>query len=277
MQTFKIMKSSKIIFASALVLGSLTLFSFAYHFITPLDKHNVYGPNEVLQYRLHYGFITAGEARIEVHPQLYKVNDKICYKATILGTSTGTFGLMMKIHDTWGTYIDTASKTPQRDYRDLNEGNYHLKEYVQFDHSKNKAAVERIGQDGKVIEQYNLPDHVQDLVGGAYYLRTVNFNALKIGQTVSVPAFFEDQTYQFTVRYMGKERIKSDFGKINAIRLVFVMFDNEVFDGGNSINVWISDDMNKIPIRMEAQMFVGKVAVDLKHYQGLKNPVKFDK
>jgi hypothetical protein len=35
--------------------------------------------------------------------------------------------------------------------------------------------------------------------------------------------------------------------------------------------------MNKIPIRMEAQMFVGKVAVDLKHYQGLKNPVKFDK
>lgn len=262
---------------SFLMLSSLTLISFAYQFEIPMDKHKVYGPNEILEYRLHYGFITAGEARIEVHPQLYKVNDKTCYKATILGRSTGTFGMVMNIHDTWGTYIDTVSKMPQRDYRDLNEGNYHLKEYVQFDHKKNKADVERIGQDGKVVEQYNLPDHVQDLVGGAYFLRTVNFNALQVGQTVSVATFFEDQTYQFTVRYMGKERIKSDFGKINAIRLVPVMPDNEVFDGGNSINVWISDDLNKIPIRMEAQMFVGKVAVDLKHYQGLKNPIKFGK
>jgi len=265
----------KIIF-SFLSLATLALVSFGYQNNPPLDTHKVYGPEEILEYRLHYGFITAGDARIEMHPQLYRVNDKICYKATILGRSTGTFAMVMKIRDTWGTYIDTANKVPQRDFRDLSEGNYHLKEFVQFDHKNKKASVERTGQDGKVVEQYDLPTQVQDLVGGAYYLRTVNFNALKIGQTVSVPAFFEDQTYQFTVRYMGKERIKCEFGKINVIRLVPVMPDNEVFDGGNSINVWISDDKNKIPIRMEAQMFVGKVAVDIKHYQGLKNPIKFD-
>ncbi len=271
------MKTTKKVLLSVLGLGSLILVSFGYQSNAPIDTHKVYGPEEILEYRLHYGFITAGDARIEVHPQLYKVNNNICYKATILGRSTGTFGMVMKIKDTWGTYIDTASKVPQRNYRDLNEGNYHLKEYVQFDHQKNKASVERIGQDGKVVEQYDFPPQVQDLVSGAYYLRTVNFNALKIGQTISLPAFFEDQTYQFTVRYMGKERIKSEFGKINAIKLVPVMPDNEVFDGGNAIGVWISDDLNKIPIRMEAQMFVGKVAVDLKHYQGLKNPIKFEK
>ncbi len=271
------MRTPKKIYLPLLGLAALVLVSFGYQLSVPIDKHKVYGPEEVLEYRLHYGFITAGEARIEMHPQLYKVNNKVCYKATILGRTTGTFAMVMEIKDTWGTYIDTASKTPQRDFREISEGNYHLKEYVQFNHDTHKASVERTGQDGKVVQQYDLPSYAQDLVGGAYYLRTVNFNAMKVGEIVSVPAFFEDQTYQFTVRYMGKERIKSEFGKINAIRLVPVMPDNEVFDGGNSISVWISDDKNKIPIRMEAKMFVGKVAVDLKHYQGLTNPIKFQK
>jgi hypothetical protein len=261
----------------------LMLASFSFQTIVAdnlflLDKKKVYGPEEILEYRLHYGFITAGEARIEMHPQLYTVNNKVCYKATIFGRSTGAFGVAMKINDTWGTYIDTATNIPQRNYRDLTEGNYRLKEYVQFDHKAKKVSVERSGADGVKEEfKYDIPGYVQDLVSGAYYLRTVDFNKLDIGQTVTISAFFEDQVYQFTVRYQGKEKIKSEFGKINAIRLTPVMPENEVFDGGNSISVWISDDKNKIPIRMEAQMFVGKVAVDLKHYQGLKNPIQFGK
>ena len=268
-----------------LLLGAtfLTLASFSYQSIIDsnqdlLNTQKVYGPEEILEYRLHYGFITAGEARIEMHPQLYNVNNKVCYKATIFGRSTGAFGVAMKINDTWGTYIDTVSRIPQRNYRDLTEGGYRLKEYVQFDHKAKKASVERSGADGVKEEfKYDIPSYVQDLVSGAYYLRTVDFNKLKVGETVSVPAFFDDQVYQFTVKYQGKDRIKSEFGKINAIRLSPVMPENEVFDGGEAISVWISDDQNKIPIRMEATMFVGKVAVDLKHYQGLKNPIRFGK
>lgn len=243
-----------------------------------VSRKKAYGPEEILEYRLHYGFITAGEARIEMYPQLYTINNKVCYKATVFGRSTGAFGVAVKINDTWGSYIDTASKIPQRNYRDLTEGNYKLKEYVQFDHKAKKVSVERSGDDGKKEEfKYDIPSNVLDMVSGAYYLRTIDFNKLKIGETVTVPAFFDKEVYQFTVRYQGKDRIKSDFGKINAIRLTPVMPDNEVFDGGNSISVWISDDGNKIPIRMEATMFVGKVAVDLKHYQGLKNPIHFGK
>src|SRR5688572_17878660 len=121
-----------------LVTAFLTLASFGYQSITGSAQDiatelKAYGPSEVLEYRLHYGFITAGEARIEMHQQLYSVNNKICYKATIFGRSTGAFGVAMKINDTWGSYIDTASRIPQRNYRDLTEGNFRLKEYVQFD------------------------------------------------------------------------------------------------------------------------------------------------
>ena len=53
------------------------------------------------------------------------------------------------------------------------------------------------------------------------------------------------------------------------------MEKNGLFEDGNSIRFWLSDDKNKIPVRIEADMFVGKVAVDLKDYKGLKYPIEF--
>jgi hypothetical protein len=73
-----------------------------------------------------------------------------------------------------------------RNYRELNEGNYHLKEVVQFNHKTNQAYVERKGQDGIIKEKYDIPHQVQDLVSGAYYLRSINFNKLK----TKIPSIF---------------------------------------------------------------------------------------
>lgn len=239
-----------------------------------------YAGNEVLQYRLHYGFINAGEATIMVHPALYSVNGKVCYKTTVTGKSIGSFALMMNIKDEWGSYIDTSSKIPQKAYRDITENNYRLKEHVQYDFSKNMANVTREkGKDlsNKSSHEYAITANLQDIVSGAYYLRTLDYNKMTVGTQVTMKAFFEDKLYDFTVKYVGKEQIATKYGKINAIKLQPVMPDNEMFDGGNSIRIWVSDDKNKIPLRMEADMFVGKVAVDLKSYSGLKHSISFQK
>ena len=245
----------------------------------PQSLQAAYAPSEVLLYRLHYGLINAGEARIEVAPALYMVNNKICYKTSVTGTSTGSFDLVMHIQDQWGSYIDTASKIPQKSYRDIVENNYRLKELVVFDFNKTIASV--IRESGKNLEkstyEYPITANVQDIVSGAYYLRTIDYNKLQPGATLSMKAFFEDKLYDFTVRYAGKERIETKYGHINAIKIQPVMPDNELFDGGNSIRMWLSDDANKIPLKIEADMFVGKVAIDLKGYSGLKHPITFTK
>jgi hypothetical protein len=40
---------------------------------------------EVLEYRMHYGFLNIGEAIIEVSPTLYRVNNRVCYKVNVFG------------------------------------------------------------------------------------------------------------------------------------------------------------------------------------------------
>ena len=94
---------------------------------------NSYKAGERLDYRVHYGLINAGEAKIEVGEKLYLVNEKVCLKAICSGRSTGAFDLMMRIRDSWGSYIDTLSQSPQKGFRDIQEGKYKLKEATYFD------------------------------------------------------------------------------------------------------------------------------------------------
>lgn len=233
---------------------------------------------ETLEYRLHYSFMNAGEAVIEVHPKLYLVNNKVCYKATVTGRSTGAFELMLKIKDTWGTYIDTSTYIPQRAYRDIEEGGYRLKEFAFFDFSKNQVSVDREGKSGKkTTKVYEITPDVQDIVSGFYYLRTLDYGKMKVGDIIKINAFFEDKLYDFKVKYLGTEIIDTKFGDISAIKLSPLMPDNQLFDGEESIKVYLSNDKNKIPLKVEAEMFVGAVEMDIKNYKGLKYPICFTK
>jgi hypothetical protein len=238
----------------------------------------VFSKGEKLEYRVHYGFINAGEATVQVHPELYVINNKICYKATCFGRSVGAFEMMTKIRDTWGSYIDTGEFIPQRSYRDITEGRYRLKEGVYFYHSKGQASAERENKKGEVSKfTYEIPYGVQDIISGFYFLRKLDYNKMKTGDTIKMNAFFEDELYDFRIRYLGKCNINTRFGKINAIKLCPIMPNNQLFNGESSIRVYLSDDKNKIPLIMQADMFLGAVEVELKNYQGLKYPMIFSK
>lgn len=238
---------------------------------------SIFSQGEKLEYRVHYGFMNAGEATVQVHPELYIINNRICYKATCFGKSVGAFDLVTKIRDTWGTYMDTVTLMPQRCYRDITEGRYKLKEGVNFYHDKGVADAERERKGKTTKTTYTVPFGVQDIISGFFYLRKVDYNKMKVGDTVKIKAFFEDQNYDFNVKYLGKSTIATKFGKISAIKLTPIMPNNQLFNGENSIRVWLSDDRNKIPVKMEADMFVGAVEVELKSYSGLRNPINFKK
>ena len=49
------------------------------------------------------------------------------------------------------------------------------------------------------------------------------------------------------------------------------MPDNSVFEGEDAILAWFSDDENKIPLKVQAKMFIGKAGIELVGYNGLKN------
>jgi hypothetical protein len=128
---------------------------------------------------------------------------------------------------------------------------------------------------GKLKEPkyYDAPAQVRDMIAGFLYLRNMDISKLKVGDTISVKGFYEDEFYNLKIIYQGKETIKVKAGKIRTIVFKPVMPDNKVFDGENSITAWFSDDKNRIPVKINTAMFIGSAGVELTDYSGLKNPL----
>lgn len=232
-----------------------------------------FGRGEVISYKVHYGLINAAEATIEVADGLHRVNERPCYRATVMGRTNGSFDLFMRVRDTWRSYIDTTSILPQKFVRTIEENSYRKNETIDFDHTRDVVVVETSKKDKHAIrhETYKVPNNVQDLVSGVFYLRTLNYDQRHLGEVIRVQGFFDNDVVTMDVVYRGREVVETKAGNIRVIRLVPKMPKNKLFRGENAISVYLSDDRNKIPVLIQAEMLVGAVKVDMYKYQGLRN------
>ncbi|WP_317191356.1 DUF3108 domain-containing protein [Hymenobacter guriensis] len=234
--------------------------------------NNSFAKGETMYYKVHYGLVNAADATIELSDELHRVNERPCYRATVTGRTTGSFDFFLRVRDTWRSYIDTTSILPQKFFRNIEEGNYRKKETVDFDHERDVAVVETRKRDREPRHgTYKVPDNIQDLVSGFYFLRTINYDQRRIGEIIRVKGFFDDEVFDMDVIYRGRETVSTKVGSIRAIKLVPRMPKNKLFSGENAVTVYLSDDRNKIPVLIQAELFVGAVKVDMYKYQGLKN------
>ena len=51
------------------------------------------------------------------------------------------------------------------------------------------------------------------------------------------------------------------------------MLRGQVFNQPYPMTLWVSDDKNKIPIRAESVLIVGRAGLDLTGFRGLKNEI----
>jgi len=250
-------------------------------------RNTVFNPGEHVEYIAHYGPINAGVAAVDVSKKLYYLNGRLCYRVDITGKTIGAFDLVNRVRDTWRSYIDTSAFMSHRFYRHIEETDYRRDEITHIEPSKNVATMRfeqwKEKKDGSKSGQHKgkkvvvVPRNVQDMISGYYYLRMLDFDSMKPGEVITIPGMLEDKTYDLKIRYKGKSVAKTKFGKIYAHKLVPIMPKNGMFSGEDSIRFWISDDGNKIPIRIEADMVIGKVVVEVKNFRNLRHKFNFKK
>lgn len=243
---------------------------------TPVTRNIAYGVGEELEYRAHFGMFTVGKGITRVDKSLHTVNARACYKVDAYGETSDWISWVAKVNDNWGAYIDTATLLTHVAYRKLREGKYTRDEEVLFNHDKRKAEVKVKNRDTGVFESktYDVPVNAKDLVAGFLFLRVIDFTRVAKGDTITISGFLEDASYNLKIIYTGKEVINTKIGKIQCLRLRPVMPKNSMFDGENSVLCWISDDLNRIPVKLQAKMFIGNTGLELIRFRGLRNPLK---
>lgn len=224
---------------------------------------------EWLKYRMSYSnFLNAGYSTIEVKDTTNKGED--AFHIIGIGKTTGLIGLFFKVRDNYQTFMYKESLKPYRFIRKINEGGYTKNKEILFDYDNQIAIVKNYKHN--TVKKYPISSNIQDLLSTLYFLRNQDFRNMKIDHEIELQMFFDQEINNFKLRFLGKEIIKTKFGKVSCLKFRPIVQSGRVFEEQESVTIWISDDKNKIPLRIKASLAVGSLRADLDAFKGLAHP-----
>ena len=263
---------------SFLSIGAACLLSlgFAQKSPTPSPKdevfplrtisHSAFQPGEKLTYVLHYGWLNAGEATLELKEGDKEIEGRKVLHAIGKGVSTGAFKAFYKVDDRYDSYFDKEGVFPWVFNRRVDEGGYTFsQDYLYLQHRRKVTTQEN--------KTYDVPASAQDMLSAFYFARTIDYSKAVPGQEFTIPCFMDNEEWNLRMRYIGKETIKLRNGKYRCLKFQPVVQEGRIFKANDDLNVWITDDANHIPVLAEAKVLVGSIKMELSSYEGLANPV----
>ncbi|SCY57195.1 DUF3108 domain-containing protein [Flavobacterium caeni] len=235
------------------------------------QKERAFDVGEWFKFRVHYGLINAGYATLEV--QEATRNNKKVYHAVGRGYTTGMSRFFFKVEDNYESYFDKETGKPYQFVRKIDEGGYTKNQEGFFDQTNNRVRVK--DHKRKSEATFVVTENVQDVVSTFYYLRNYpEIDRMKVGESVLVDMFFDDEIIKFKLKFIGNEDIKTKFGTVPCMVFRPLVQSGRVFKEQESLTVWISDDDNKIPVSIKASLAVGSLKADIDGVKGLKYPLK---
>ena len=230
-------------------------------------RNTSFQAGEVVTMKVFYNslgiYIGAGEASFTT--TLERFNGKTVYHCVGDGKSYSFFDNFFRVRDRYETYIDTSTMLPLKFIRNVDEGGYKIYNNVTF----NQSAGTAVSTNGV----FKTPNCIQDVISAIYYARNINFDNYKPGDKIPFDMFLDDEVYHLYVRYIGKETVKTRYGKFKAIKFKPLLIKGTMFKGGEKMTVWVSDDANHLPLRVESPISVGSIKVDMYGYKNLRYPL----
>ena len=223
---------------------------------------------EFLKYKIQYGLLNAGFTTVELKENNKKSDSLLHTVAT--GWTTGMVKFLFPVIDVYESYFTETGLKPVHFIRKIDEGGYTQDKELFFDFDSHQ--VKEINHKKNTEKSFFIQNDVQDMMSSFYYMRDVDFTTLKENDSIDINMFFDGKMNPIKLMILGREVIKTNFGKINTIKIRPLVQKGRVFKDEENVTLWISDDNNKIPLKIKASLLVGSAKAELIEYNGLVHP-----
>ena len=227
-----------------------------------------YTVGENLFFDISFSGIKVGSANLQIVEQI-EIDDISTFYIVGKGKTSPFFDFFFKVRDVYETYLDTAKLLPLRFIRDIYEGGYIKKQAYNFKHNEGLVFLQDTS--------YSIYSNSQDMLSALFFARTFSKANLKQKKLFLVPIFMDEENYLLEVLYLHNEKLKTNFGEIDCMVFKPKMQEGRVFQDGEKMKVWISDDTNRLLIKVETQIWAGLIKASLVGYQELKVPLSIIK
>ncbi len=237
------------------------------------NKNSAFKGGEKLVYELYYNWnfiwIPAGTLEMTVEEKA----DVFLVKA--LGKTHESYNWFFKVHDVFTCEMDKSTLKPIKFSRDIEEGDYKIKNDIFFNDETNKVtSYLRINNGKTQAYRFDQTECTLDLLSLSYNLRNINTEELFRNKIINAELIFDEKKYIIPVKFKGREKNfkVSGTGYIDVIKISPDLIAGNVFDEGSTMILYVSDDQNKIPVMIESPIKVGSVKAILKSWKNLRHP-----
>ncbi len=226
--------------------------------------HRAYRSGEKLTFSLSYSFISAGEAIMSVEDTV--IDSKKVLHMVTEGRTVGLADVVYKVRDVYESYVDAETDMPVKAVRNIREGGYRY--YNEVTYNRDSSTVYSMRSGVKPV-----PKEMMDILSAFYYARNHYFNErMKIGDVISFQTYFSDKPFPLQIQYIGNEKIRTKFGKIDCYKFAPVTEVGRAFKSKEGMYMWITRDENRIPVKVKFELVVGAFVCNLESFSGLKYP-----
>lgn len=229
---------------------------------------------EEIVYKLYYNWnfvwLAAGEVTFKVHdlPDHFRVS--------VRGKTYPSYEWFYKVDDRYESYLDKETLLPSIHIKDIKEGGYSRYDRTTFYQDEERIVSYRGKTRDETKPKYmDVEPCMHDLISIIYFTRNLDYDRMYEGQEIPIKIVMDQEMHPLKIRYFGPEEevdIK-DLGRFNTLRFSPQLITGELFEEGDEMKIYVSDDRNRIPVLIESPVSVGSVKAVLKSYKGLRYPM----
>jgi hypothetical protein len=210
-------------------------------------------PGEYLKFSVRYGFISAGDAILEI-PEVRQWHGRPVYTLVARAESNKFFSAFYKVRNRIESFWDTTGFFSRRFYENRREGGYREQTEILFDYERGEALYPK---DGQAVA---IPPQCQDALSSFYYTRT---QALPIGGSVIFDYHASHKSQPIEVRVLGRQRVETPAGTFSCVVIEPILKAGGIFKNQGRLVIWLTDDDRRMPVMMKSKVTIGSISVVL--------------
>jgi len=232
---------------------------------------------EQLDYTARYKYgivmIKAGVAQYTVKD--YSFKGKPAIKTTLSFRTTGIVDAAYKVRDTLVAY-STPELIPVFNRRCVHEGRAHYIEDVDYKKFSGHSTSVQIKKYTPETVKYDTLLTAKgmgfDMLNIFIFVRSIDYSKLKPGDTFGITSFAGRELIPLNVHYMGQSILDKGSIKYKALRFEVDIVDPAFEEHKTAMEIWISDDKNRLPLKLKAKLKIGAAEAELTEAKNLKYP-----
>lgn len=238
-----------------------------------------YQAGEQAEYMLRYtfGIVNTDIARATVALDTTRIDGVKVFHCKVFGQTAGIYRYLFNVREDFQSWFSCDGVKPVRFFRDTYECGYKSRNDYSYvwntDAPYIDATIYNTSIDSTRILQIPLTSCTFDLPSLYYFARNIDMSRIEVDVKYPMTFAIDERSYNVYYIYKGKESLDvKGLGRTDCLHFQAKLIAGQVFNGDKDMDIYVSDDLNRVPLYFSAQIAKGVASGRLLSSSGLKYP-----